>query len=82
VKSAIRARKFTWKAHDRRQKDPFRICYEIISGYTSGDRNRAKTRSRCGACFPCVPCMSASHSQAFPAPLHQNLTLQHCVRDL
>ena len=45
----------------------------------SGRKNWAETRSRYGATdfvfYPSVPCVSASHTPAFPVPLSQ---IRHC----
>ena len=45
----------------------------IIIDRNSKSKYRAETRSRYGATdlsafFPCVPCVSASHTPAFPVP--------------
>jgi len=58
----------------------FNIIYLLYR--TSESKNQAETRSRYGetavsAFFPCVPCVSTSHSPASPVPLAPNSTLQH-----
>jgi len=59
---------------------PFIFYFIYFQPRNSERKKRAETRSRYGAAtfsafFPCVPCVSASHTPAFPAPLSQ---IQRC----
>ena len=64
------------------------VNYTIINIFyrNSGRKNGRKIHSRYGATdfyvfSPCVPCVSASHSPAFPVPLSQirpcSIVVQH-----
>ena len=51
---------------------PLAFYIKLYLTRNSGIKNRAKSRSRCGATdlsFSPVPCVSASHSPAFPVSL-------------